>query len=72
MAFYIRDSQEAERLVPSVSVVIIDPEEMIQSCLSPALSYESEQHPGHAHLLDLWIYSASHPLQLNEWRRRQK
>ena len=46
MAFYIRGSQETERLVPSVPVVIFGSGGNNESCFSPALSCESELTPG--------------------------
>ena len=47
-------SQETERLGPPVSVVIFGSGGNNESCFSsPALSCESEQHRGHAHLVDL-------------------
>ena len=66
MAFYIRGSQETERLVPPVPVVILDSGWNNSRCFSPALGYKSEQHRGHAHLVDL----CASPLFSYKWRRR--
>ena len=61
MAFYIRGSQETERLLPPVSVVIIDPEEIIQAASLPLSATKMSNTREHAHLVDLLRYSVSHP-----------
>ena len=54
MVLYIRGSQETERLLPLVSVVIIDREEIIQQAVSLPLSATKVSNTrGHAHVVDL-------------------